>query len=179
MPATGPASLTPTQQRFRLDAATGYLMLGMSEAALRELADFEETSIPPVLRLRGEALREQERHGEALEQFDRLLGVRPSDLSAAIGKAWCLKRLSRIEEAIDTLRAAAPRHPNEALVQYNLACYFALTGDKDRCLSHLGIALRIDPSYVDLMPEEPDFDGLREDADLLDLVARVSGTVKA
>ena len=168
------AEFTPTKQRFAIEAATGYLMLGMTKAALRELAPFRDTRLPPVLRLRGEALREQERHTEALREYDDLLHLRPGDLSAVIGKAWCLKRLDRLSDAIDTLRSGAAAHPSEALIPYNLACYFALQRDKARCLAHLGRALRMDASYVELIEAEPDFEGVRGDADFQELVEAVA-----
>ena len=41
--------------------------------------------------------------------------------------------------------------PGEALVHYNLACYWSLAGDKSKSLSYLSGALDIDSSYRDLI----------------------------
>lgn len=169
--------LSAIQLRHRIEAATGYLMLGMVSQARREIQPLDGCDSLEVLRLRGEILREGERHNEAIIQFEKVLEVDSKDLSAYIGIAWCHKRLDRLNDAIDTLRAAALVHPREAIIQYNLACYFALADDKERCLSHLGISLRLDANYVELIDEESDFDKIRNDADfrsLVDTLVRVA-----
>jgi len=50
-------------------------------------------------------------------------------------------------------------------VLYNLACYFALASDKVHALSWLGRAIRMESSLRELIPDETDFDSLRDDAD--------------
>ena len=62
----------------------------------------------------------------------------------SIGLAWCLKRTDRLEEAIDVMMAAYQFHEDEPIVLYNLACYFALAGDKPQALSWLGRAIRME-----------------------------------
>ena len=170
--------LSATQKRLRIDAAVGYLVLGMPAAAIRELDEFHDELLPQVMRIRGEAYREQEQHDHALREFEQLLNVQPDDLSAVIGKAWCLKRIDRLPEAIEALRDAVVSHPQEALIQYNLACYFSLAGDLPRCLTHLGRALRMDAHYGDMIADEPDFDGVRSEDAFQTLLksAAVSGT---
>lgn len=166
--------LSAVQKRHRISAATGYLMLGMTAAAERELDSLGADESLDAIRLRGELYRETERHDDALKLYDKLLGIEPTAIDGAIGKAWCLKRLSRLDEAIQTLRIASNHHPREALIQYNLACYFALRHDKDRCLSYLGIALRLGPEFVELIDDESDFDSIRDDSDFVSLVETVS-----
>lgn len=166
--------LSATQQRHRLNAATGYLMLGMAVPALRELDSLGETESLTAVELRADALRELGRFDDSLPLFEQVLAKEPASLNAAIGKAWCLKRLSRLEGAIDALRSSAIHHPREALIQYNLACYFALFSDKDRCLSHLGIALRLNSFFAELIDEEPDFDAIRSDEDFVNLVRTIA-----
>jgi hypothetical protein len=55
--------------------------------------------------------------------------------------------------------------PEEAIVHYNLACYFSLAGNKGRALAHLAEALSIDPTFRDRIGEESDFNAIRSDAD--------------
>jgi hypothetical protein len=55
--------------------------------------------------------------------------------------------------------------PNEPIIMYNLSCYFALAGNKTQALSWLGRALRKEKSLRKLIPEESDFDRLRDDPD--------------
>ncbi|MGV6806996.1 MAG: DbpA RNA binding domain-containing protein, partial [bacterium] len=52
---------------------------------------------------------------------------------------WCCKRTGQLEEAIESLEQALQRHPDDALVNYNLACYYSLEG---RGLD----ALRLEPT---------------------------------
>lgn len=55
--------------------------------------------------------------------------------------------------------------PKQPIVLYNLSCYFSLAGDKAQALSWLGRALRIEPTLRELIPDESDFDPLRNDPD--------------
>ena len=63
------------------------------------------------------------------------------------------------------MMAAYQFHEDEPIVLYNLACYFALAGDKPQALSWLGRAIRMESSLRELVPDETDFDELRRDAD--------------
>jgi hypothetical protein len=63
------------------------------------------------------------------------------------------------------MMAAYQFHEEEPIVLYNLACYFALAGDKAHALSWLGRAIRMESSLRELVPDETDFDQLRQDAD--------------
>jgi tetratricopeptide (TPR) repeat protein len=65
--------------------------------------------------------------------------------------------------AIDSLERALASQPREALVHYNLACYWSLAGDRRQALEYLARALHIDPEYRRLVDGEPDFDLIRSD----------------
>ena len=162
--------LSPVQISKRLQAASGYLDLEMPVEALAELEPIEIADLRPLQYLRGSALMMQERYGEAVKIYRTMLRQRPDDVDAAVKKAWCEKRLDRLPDAIRTLEKSAKLNPREAILQYNLACYHALTTDKPRCLSRLGFAIRLDRSYAALVNEEPDFDTLRSDTDFSSLV---------
>ncbi len=162
---------SPNAPERRIDAAEGYLMLEMPGQALRELRAVEARVEPDddlhvaIARCRGEACRLQEDFEEGARQFLVAQSDDSEDLSVSIGLAWCLKRTDRLEEAIDVMMAAYQFHEDEPIVLYNLACYFALAGDKSQALSWLGRAIRMESSLRDLVPDEPDFDQLRQDAD--------------
>jgi tetratricopeptide (TPR) repeat protein len=76
---------------------------------------------------------------------------------------WCHKRIGRIDQAIEDLQKAEEVAPDEAVVPYNLACYWSLVGNKDQALNHLSRAIAMDPNFRDLINNEPDFDPLRSD----------------
>ncbi len=75
---------------------------------------------------------------------------------------WCYKRTNRLAQAIDSLERALREHADEALLHYNLACYWSLAGNTARRRSRaLGRALELDPDLRTLVADEPDFNQLR------------------
>lgn len=164
---------SPTTLGRRIEAAEGYLLLEMAAHALEELREVESlidgdgdsTHHIEVTRLRGEAFRQLEDYEEGARQFLAAQALDRENLSVSMGLAWCLKRSDRLDEAIDVMLAAYQLHDDEAIVLYNLSCYFALAGDKTNALSWLGRALRMEGSLRALILEETDFDGLRDDLD--------------
>lgn len=161
------AGMTYLAQQRTLEAAHGYLLLGMPEQALRELSRVRGAvrGSADWQRLRGEALRSRQRYVEALEAFEEADRLEPDELSTLLGIAWCQKRIDRLQDAIDTMMRAYRTSPHEPIVLYNIACYFSLAGDKGQALSWLGRALRMSPELRLLIPSEPDFDPLRHDRD--------------
>lgn len=151
----------------RLEAAKGYLALGMPEAALRELGrivDRDACRFDYSL-LSAEAYRDLTQYGNAVPLFEQALNRAPHHLQALLGLAWCLKRIKRLPDAIDTLERARRWHPDEPIIIYNLACYFSLFGDKPKAIECLGRSLRMEPELKRLIPDEPDFNDLRQDPD--------------
>lgn len=150
-----------------LDAARGYLTLEMPDHALSELDDVPkpEESFFDWNLLRGEALRQKTDYHEALKSYSYALAEKPDDLTVILGMAWCYKRTDQLDKAIAALEELSRSCSDDAIVQYNLACYFALDGNKDQALSWLGRALRTDGSYRKLIANETDFDQLRDDPD--------------
>lgn len=151
----------------RLEAARGYLALEMPDHAVRELnaVDTPEECAFEVNQLRGEALRLNKQHDEALRVYSRALAENPQDVSVMLGMAWCYKRTDQLDKAISAMENAYQAASDEPIVLYNLACYFALAGDKNQALSWLGRSLRMDASLRKLIPDEPDFNRLRDDRD--------------
>jgi Flp pilus assembly protein TadD len=154
------------KHRRRVEAAQGFLMLGMAEHAQRELAEVpaHERS-GPWHGLQAEACRLLEDNNAAVLAYERALADDPQNLELLNGLAWCLKRTERLPAAITAMLQAYGAHPKEASVLYNLACYYALAGDKSQALSWLGRALRMQPALTRLIPEDADFAGLRSDPD--------------
>lgn len=172
------AILSPVKVQKRLNAASGFLDLRMPDEAIGELevllADDVLSQLRPVKRFHGEALIELERFEQAREIYVDLLQSEPEDIDAAIKKGWCEKRMGRLPAAIRTMERAVRLHPREPILQYNLACYHALATDKARCLSRLGVAIRLDRNIAAMVADESDFDNLRQDADFNSLVRMAS-----
>ncbi|MGE3316296.1 MAG: tetratricopeptide repeat protein [Planctomycetaceae bacterium] len=155
------------QRERKLEAARGYLLLDMPQHALRELngIDEPEKAALAINQLRGEALRVQGDFHEALLAYNRALAEDPNDLTVLLGMAWCYKRTNQLSRAIAAMEQAYRAKPDEPIVLYNLSCYFALDRNKTQALSWLGRALRMESSLRKLIPDEHDFDPLRDDPD--------------
>lgn len=167
-------SRNPKAKRDKLLAeAEGYLGLEMPEHALASLLAIEdpENARFEVCFLRGEALRSMGRHARALESFQRAYAEQPGHVSLLLAMAWCYKRTDQLPRAITAMEQAYHVSPKEAVILYNLACYWTLAGNKAQALSWLGRALRMDKSLRKLIPHEHDFDALRHDPDFRLIVA--------
>jgi tetratricopeptide (TPR) repeat protein len=159
-----------------LRAAEGYAELGMHPQALASLNEIERSGGADfaVNFLRGDILRNLERYEEALVSLHRAFDEKPNDVALLMAMAWCYKRTNQLPRAITSMEQAYKIAPKEAVILYNLSCYWSLAGNKTQSLSWLGRALRMDKSFRKLIDEETDFDPLRHDADFQMIVGAVS-----
>jgi tetratricopeptide (TPR) repeat protein len=171
-------AINPRSRREKLIAAAqGYLEFDLPERALEALeaiADPDEAKFM-VLALRGQALRMLERHDEALVVLEAASVINPKNIDTLLARAWCYKRTGLLSRAIEMMDEACRLSPKTGVLLYNLACYWALAGQKSQALSWLGRAIRLDRDLLGLIAEEHDFDTLRHDVDfqnLLKLAAR-------
>jgi len=167
----------PTKVRERrISAAEGFLTLNMPDHALRELGSIYDVGDERfrASMLRGEALLLKNEQQRALDAFREAHVEKPTDLMALMRMAWCFKRTDQIHRAIDAMKLAYQFHKDVPVVLYNLACYYSLAGEKDDALSWLGRAFRMDRELLKLIPNETDFDPLRDDADFQHLLELIS-----
>lgn len=143
----------------------GYLELEMPQTALELLNRMREpgTFRGQQLYLMGEALRALERYDEAIAPLEQAADLQPSNLRIWLALGWCQKRVGRLELAIEALERAEEVAPEEAVVPYNLACYWSLAGKKQQALSYLSRAIAMDPDFRERIHEESDFDPIRSD----------------
>lgn len=151
----------------RLSEAEGYLMLDLPRRALEILRSRDDwaTMKFEASCLTGEALRALGRYREALTSLEVAASLRPGDLSVAIALGWCYKRTQRLAQAIDALERAVREHPGEALLHYNLACYWSLVGDPAQAVRSLAEAIDLEPRLRDWVAAESDFDPIRREAE--------------
>ena len=165
------AEATDIQKQRAIEAAQGYLMLDLPDAALRRLGVFPNEAAPiEAEQLRGEAYRQKEEYERALQHFERATVDGERGLDSLMCMAWCFKRVGRLDKAIECLKAANQGSPKVAVVLYNLACYYSLAGEKEEALSWLARAFRLDNSYRKQVAKEPDFDPIRNDQDFVYLM---------
>ena len=155
-----------------LREAEGYLELSMPQTALDLLSGIKDpgTFRGQQLYLSGEAYRAMERYAEAVVALEQASDLIPSKLDVWLALGWCRKRSGRIDLAIEALERAEEISPGEALIQYNLACYWSLAGKKQRALKYLSRAISADSHYRDLLVDEPDFDPIRSDPEFRALI---------
>ena len=158
-----------------LAASEGYTALGMYTHALDSLDKIQnvEGAIFEVNFRRGDVLRHMERHDEALASFHRAFDENPVSVDLLMAMAWCYKRTNQLPRAITSMEQAYQIAPKEAVILYNLSCYWALAGNKTQSLSWLGRALRMDKALRQLIDDETDFDPLRHDPDFQMIVGMI------
>ena len=155
---------------IQLDTA---LLELMADRGLRSLEALDEVfSIQAeVFHLRGQLLRASKRYGDAIAWLQRSIDLDSNNLEAYLGLGWCYKRLGQVDLAIEALEHALGIPDETGIVQYNLACYWALVSHIKLAVEYLSRALEIDPHYRSMLASEPDFDTIRNQPDFLALTA--------
>jgi tetratricopeptide (TPR) repeat protein len=124
-----------------------------------------------VLHVKGQALRAMERYAEAIEPLSLAADDDPENLHIWLALGWCYKREGRLDLAIEALEEALAVDPGEAIVHYNLACYWSLNNNVQLALDFLGQAFDLSPRFRDLVADEPDFDPIRDEPGFQALVS--------
>jgi tetratricopeptide (TPR) repeat protein len=116
-----------------------------------------------ALYLKGQCLRELGRYREALDPLWRAAQGNPDNVSIWLALGWCYKRTGKLDRAIESLEEALSADPSDALVHYNLACYWSLARNKKQALAYLAKAFDLEDEYRSLVRAETDFDPIRDD----------------
>lgn len=146
-----------------LSAAQGYLELGMLADSEAELG-----GIAPHLRERLEVLAirlgilHETKHWPALQAVaEKLVGLDPSEPQWAISWAYATRRAASLDSARSILIQALERHPSEALIHFNLACYECQLGDIPSAKQFIQTALQLSPSMSRMALEDEDLAPIR------------------
>ncbi len=116
-----------------------------------------------ALYLKGQVLRTLERYAEAIGPLRDAAQLDPENLHIWLALGWCYKRTGRLDLAIEALEEGVAADPTQAIVYYNLACYWSLARNKRNALEYLHQALTLDPDFRLLLDQEHDFDPIRND----------------
>lgn len=156
----------------QIEAAKGYLTLGMAEHALGELKAAPSTSQfkREKLRIQAEALYALGRFADALSTYTRALAERQDSLPILLGIAYCYQQLDRTDCAIAAMEEANRFHPNEPAVLLTLSRLYISAGQTQRSLSWLSRALRVCPEVAEIAEQDAAFASLRSDAQFLRLI---------
>lgn len=180
-------AIATTYQRVRrqqlLREAEGYLDLMMvfaeqwplqppvrdriGERVLETLDRIEDSGGRQAQRLylRGQALRAMHRFHEAIIPLKESSEHDPDNLSVWLALGWCHKRCGRLDLAIQALEEAMNVDPNQGIIYYNLACYWAMAKNVKLAVAYLTRAFDLDSNYRDMVASERDFDPIRNHRD--------------
>lgn len=126
-----------------------------------------------ILYLTGLAYRAMQRYADAVRPLAMAAELSPENVPIWLALGWCYKRVGCLDKAIEALERARRAGRQEAIVHYNLACYWSLAGDADRALQFLATSFDMDPRYRELVADESDFDPIRELPDFQALTGAV------
>ena len=94
----------------------------------------------------------------------------PDDSRAHQFYAFTLKRLGRLEEAKKEMRKGIEQNPNDPIIVYNAACFYALIDDKPAAIENLKKAIDNGFENYNYLKHDPDLNCLQKEPDFLALM---------
>lgn len=145
-----------------LQAATGWLELGLPSEALMELE-----SLPSNVRNRRDVLEVRLAAQMVSQSWNpasdtaRLLCLKAADEPVFfLRAAFCLHETGDTLAACNWLLRGPKTLFEMAIFHYNLACYLWTLGQADRARSHLKQAISMDESFIETAREDRDLAGI-------------------
>ena len=130
-----------------LDAAVGWLGLGCTAEAQRELdlISAAHQNHPAVLEARWNLCAHEKNWARALEIAQTELAAAPGDASGWLHRAYALRRVpdGGLSQAWEALLPAAEKFPSEPVIAYNLSCYACQLQQLDLARRWLQQAMKI------------------------------------
>ncbi len=147
------------------DQVDGWLDLRVPDRALDLLAPMlaDPAARPAGLAMRVRAYARLGRFADALPDLAELRTGAPDDDWVALTEAWCRKRTGDLAGAVRCLEQLVTRDPRSSAARFNLGCYLALSGERDRAIDEVTVACGLDDECRDFARDDPDLDGLRTD----------------
>jgi adenylate cyclase len=110
----------------------------------------------------------------ALEFTTKYLDLQPDDARSYVLGAGALARLRETERAKEWADRAISLAPGDDAILYNAGCAFAVVGDKERALDALERAIGAGLEGGDWIPQDPDWEWLRDHPRFQALVRRLA-----
>ena len=150
--------MEPAPHHRTLQAAQGYLELGMVDEALAALDSLPVAARErvEVLHLRCSAHIQAKRWSEALAVGRLVCQLDPQGPPGFLQAAFCLHELGRTREAREVLLGGPSSLLNEATYHYNLGCYDAALGNIEEAQAHLRVSFKLDKKFRELARTDPD-----------------------
>ncbi len=139
-------NLNPDFYSANLDLRSSYERLGMKE-------EYEKTL------------------QASLELYPRYLSQHPDDARAHILYATDLAQVGKLEEAKKESIKALELSPDDALMQYNGACFYARMGESKQAIDYLDKAIKTGWENFEWMKRDTDLDSIRNEPEYLKLIS--------
>ena len=94
----------------------------------------------------------------------------PDDSRAHQFYAFTLKRLGRLEEAKIEMQKGIEQNPNDPIIVYNAACFYALIDDKTVAIENLKKAIDNGFENYNYIKHDPDINSLKKEPDFIVLM---------
>lgn len=145
-----------------INAAQGYLELGMADEALAELerVPAADRGHEDVAQLRVYILMRARRWPEALGACEALRSRHPDLSLGYIHGAFCLHELGRTAEAMALLQEGPASLLREPVYFYNLGCYHAVLGHPEEAQNYLQMSFNMDGKFREIARYDPDLQGV-------------------
>ncbi len=146
----------------RLQYANGYLDLGMTREASRELDAIDEESplTNKYLTIRIRLYLQTKKWKQMGLNAKKLAELEPENPFGWVNWAYALKERNRVKEALQIAKSGLEFVPEEAVLWFNYACYCSLLGNVEDASHHLDQAVRLDKTFEAAAVDDPDLDNL-------------------
>ncbi len=147
-----------------LQAAVGYLELGMLEEANNEIECIppDQKNSSEVLGVRMEIYRAAEKWMLMATVARELLKRHQDQPLFWNHHAYAVRRSTGLEEAHKILSEALEKFPDDSTTIYNLGCYHCQLGDLESAKERVGDAIKLDPQWKIHALNDPDLEPLWE-----------------
>ncbi len=126
------------------------------------------------LQMAYETLNDKENLQKTIERaalfYPSYLLNHPDDSRAHQFYAFTLKRLGQLEEAKKEMQKGIEQNPNDPIIVYNAACFYALIDDKKAAIKNLKKAMSNGFENYNYLRHDPDLNSLKEEPDFIELM---------
>ncbi len=126
-------------------------------------AQEKEKTSAAVLRKQAQTLVDEGKWTDAAAVFEAIVEIDGNDAKSWHMLGYTLHAAGDLDQALEAHKKAAKFEEVAQVATYNIACVYALQGDKDQAFAYLGKALDAGWDGIDHMATDPDMDNLRDD----------------
>ncbi len=129
-----------------------------------------------VLMQLGRANEARDAQQDALKRVTKYIDLNPDEARPYILAAGALARLGQRERAKQWIDRAQSLAPDDDAILYNAGCALAILGEQDEALDALERAIDAGLAGGDWVPQDPDWESLRDQTRFKELVARLAAS---